>query len=265
MNNKKYIDVGELRKIQLDMLTDVAAFCDENKITYFLSYGTLIGAIRHQGYIPWDDDIDICMPRPDYNKFLQSYNIKKSPYRVVDFSLDESYKLPFAKVTDTRTIMWETMYDKDVFGVYLDVFPIDGCDRSGKIIGRNKLLGQLLNAKKAILGKGRSFKKNCVIGMGKCLLSFVSVKSLLKQMQKLTQVIPYEKAEYVANIMYSYGICEIMKKSDLEETTLGKFEGHLFKVPKKYDKYLRQIYGDYMKLPPEDKRVSTHTFKAWWK
>ena len=122
--DRKYINVEELKHIQLDMLSDIAEFCEQNNIKYFLAYGTLIGAIRHKGYIPWDDDIDICMPRPDYDKFLSLYNKKDSAYKAVAFELDENYKLPFAKVNDTRTVMWETMYDQDVFGVYIDVFPL---------------------------------------------------------------------------------------------------------------------------------------------
>lgn len=230
-----------------------------------MAYGTLIGAIRHKGYIPWDDDIDICMPRPDYDKFLSLYNKKDSAYKAVAFELDENYKLPFAKVNDTRTVMWETMYDQDVFGVYIDVFPIDGCDKEGNVICKNTKLGQYLNAKKAILGKSRSFKKNCIIAVGKCLLAFTSVKTLLKKMEKIAQTIPYEQAEYVANIMCSYGVNEIMKKSELEDTIFSDFEGCQYRIPKEYHQYLTQIYGDYMQLPPEEKRMSTHSFKAWWK
>ena len=263
--DKKIINAEELKHIQLEMLSDIADFCEQNQIKYFLAYGTLIGAIRHKGYIPWDDDIDICMPRPDYEKFLSLYNKKKSDYKVVAFELDDTYKLPFAKVNDTRTVMWETMYDQDVFGVYIDVFPIDGCDKDGNVICQNTKLGQYLNAKKAILGKGRSFKKNCIIAMGKCLLAFTSVKTLLKKMQKMSTIVSYDKAEYVANIMYSYGKNEIMKKSDLGETIFGEFEGRQYRIPKEYHKYLTQIYGDYMQLPPKEKRMSTHTFKAWWK
>ena len=76
--DRKIINVEELKHIQLDMLSDIAEFCEQNHIKYFLAYGTLIGAIRHKGYIPWDDDIDICMPRPDYDKFLRLYNKKNS-------------------------------------------------------------------------------------------------------------------------------------------------------------------------------------------
>lgn len=263
--DRKIINVEELKHIQLDMLSDIAEFCEQNQIKYFLAYGTLIGAIRHKGYIPWDDDIDICMPRPDYDKFLRLYNKKDSVYKAVAFELDETYKLPFAKVNDTRTVMWETMYEQDMFGVYIDVFPIDGCDKEGKVLCQNTKLGQYLNAKKAILGKSRTFKKNCIIAIGKCLLAFTSVKTLLKKMENMAQTIPYVQAEYVANIMYSYGVNEIMKKSELEDTIFGDFEGRRFRIPKEYDKYLSQIYGDYMQLPPVEKRVSTHTFEAWWK
>ena len=88
--DRKYINVEELKHIQLDMLSDIAEFCEQNHIKYFLAYGTLIGAIRHKGYIPWDDDIDICMPRPDYDKFLRLYNKKNSAYKAVAFELNDT-------------------------------------------------------------------------------------------------------------------------------------------------------------------------------
>ena len=263
--NKRNIGTEELKQIQLKMLSDIAEFCEKNQIAYFLAYGTLLGAVRHKGYIPWDDDIDICMPRPDYDKFLSLYNQDEKFYKVVALEIEGNYKLPFAKVHDTRTVMRETMYSSDVFGVYIDVFPIDGCDKEGKIIEKNIRLGKFVNAKKAILGNKRTWKKNCIIAIGKCLLGFTSLRSLLNKMQNNAFIVPYKEAKYVANIMYSYGTSEIMEKKDLEETIMGEFEGQKFRIPKNFELYLTHIYGDFMKLPPIEKRVSTHTFSAWWK
>lgn len=262
---KRYIQSEELKTIQLDILNDIASFCEDNNLSYFLSYGTLIGAIRHNGYIPWDDDIDICMPRPDYDKFLEKYNNRNSSYKVISHEIDGTYSLPFGKVHDTRTVMNETMYKQDCFGVYVDVFPLDGCDKKGSQIKITIKLTKLLNAKKAILDGKRSFVKNIIIALGKVALMFVSVNDILLKFKKACSDIPYSESEYVASVAASYGVFEVMKKSDLEETIFHDFEGCKFRVPKNYDMYLKQIYGDYMQLPPEDKRVSHHTFEAWWK
>lgn len=266
--DKKFINVDELKKIQLDMLVYIADFCDRNDIKYFLAYGTLIGCVRHKGYIPWDDDIDICMPRPDYDRFLELFNKETPKYQVVSFELNKNYGLPFAKVNDTRTMMSESMYSQDVYGVYIDVFPLDGCDKEGKLIEKGMWLRQLINAKRAVLNQpGRTFKKKVILTLGKLALLFVPLSKILERIQNLCKTIPYDKAEYVAYIpcLKGDGRKVLFLKSDLQETTTGEFEGHTFSIPKNYDLYLTKIYGNYMELPPVADRVSTHVFKAWWK
>ena len=99
------IEIDELKKIQLQILDDVVAFCDKEDLTYFLAYGTLIGAIRHNGYIPWDDDIDLVMPRDDYDYFLRHYNESTKRYKVLDYEVDPKYLYPFGKVIDTETLL----------------------------------------------------------------------------------------------------------------------------------------------------------------
>lgn len=116
----KEIDVDELKHIQLDMLKDVHAFCVNNNIKYSLAYGTLLGAVRHRGYIPWDDDIDIMMLREDYNRFVHSYD--NDIYRIEDLSTDPDYELPYAKVEDVRTVMKEFVNGSSSSGVYIDIF-----------------------------------------------------------------------------------------------------------------------------------------------
>lgn len=253
----------ELRRIQIAILNDVASFCDENGITYFLSYGTLLGAIRHNGFIPWDDDIDIAMPRPDYNRFVNLYNNRKSDYKVLHFSIDNSYKLPFAKVHDTRTVMWEYLYKQNSTGVFVDVFPLDGVPQHGFYRFINRWLTRFLNTKAAVNYSDRSIAKNIIINIGKVLLLPIPTYKILQCMEKIGSLYDYKSSVYVGLTILN--VKEIINKSYFEETINHIFEGNYYKIPKGYDPYLRQLYGDYMTPPSEGERESTHKFIAWWK
>jgi len=270
MFEKKYVmkEIGleELRTIQLDILKDVHDFCVKNGINYYLGYGTLIGAIRHNGYIPWDDDIDICMPRPDYAKFMLLYNTRDTVYRFVCMENDQQYSLPWGKVVHSGTEMRETMYSQDVYGVYIDVFPIDGCDGEGNSIKFGMALHKLINAKKAVIGPQRTFAKNCLLCFGKVLLAFTSTRAILDRFKKVCERNNYDQSKYVACLMDTrHGIEGMFPKEWMLKTEDHSFEGFDFKVPVMFDAMLRCLYGDYMTLPPVEKRVSTHSFVAYWK
>jgi lipopolysaccharide cholinephosphotransferase len=122
---RKITDIKELREIQMGILDDVHRFCEEQGLRYSLSSGTLIGAVRHQGYIPWDDDIDIYMLRSDYERFLKSYHDQNGHYRVLNPKKEDHYYYTFAKVVDQRTKMVEKETEGYEIGVYIDVFPVD--------------------------------------------------------------------------------------------------------------------------------------------
>ena len=122
---RKIEDIQELRSIQMGVLDEVHRFCEEHGLRYFLSSGTLIGAVRHQGYIPWDDDIDIYMPRKDYEKFLASYRDERGVYRAINPQTEAHYYYTFAKVVDQRTKMIEDETEGYEIGVYMDIFPVD--------------------------------------------------------------------------------------------------------------------------------------------
>ncbi|MBQ8445584.1 MAG: LicD family protein, partial [Opitutales bacterium] len=117
----------ELKQIQLGILDKVHEFCEKNGITYFLSSGTLIGAVRHKGYIPWDDDLDLYMPRADYDKFIKLFSANSPENtKLLSLETDKKYQYPFAKVIDDRTEMVETAVGESFkIGVYIDVFPVD--------------------------------------------------------------------------------------------------------------------------------------------
>lgn len=260
------ISAEEMKLIQLDIMDAIHHFCVEHNITYSLSYGTLLGAVRYGGYIPWDDDIDIVMPRPDYEWFLKEFNgaDNNTPYRVIDHSNMPSYGLPFAKVHDTRTIMHETMYKQEEFGVYVDVFPLDGV-QSKQQVKSLVLLNKFLNAKKATIDKQRSVIKNMVIAIGKLCLSLTDVSSLVSKINTLAKKVSFESSQKVGNLVAPYGVCEIVDNSLFSSYQLHKFEDKQYFIPVGYHEWLTSIYGDYMKLPPVEEQKTHHTYQVWWK
>lgn len=258
------IEVDELKQIQLTMLKDIVSFCNKYNIQYFLAYGTLLGAVRHKGYIPWDDDIDICLPRPDYERFVSTYKNDDDNYHVVEFRKTARYGLPFAKVSNDNTVLNEYMYTQDTFGVYIDVFPIDGYGNKMQILKSQWLL-KFLNAKKACLGVNRTFAKDAVIAIGKVLLFPFSVQNILNAMHRVATRYDYTQSEYTEIFCSSTVEREIVPRAVFTSSVLLDFEDTKVSVPVRYDEYLTFLFGDYMQLPPEDKRVTHHTFEAWWK
>ena len=258
----KVIEIEDLKRIQLDILIDIDEFCRRNEIRYSLAYGTLLGAVRHGGYIPWDDDIDICMPRPDYERFVSSYN--NHLYKCYSHNYVYEYLLPFAKVADERTIMDEKMYQKDVFGVYVDVFPVDGYQSKWQIIV-SRWLTRFLNTKKAILDGKRSFVKNAIMRIGKIVLLPFSINDILKWQEFVSTNIDFNTSLECEIFCSSTVEREIVPSSFFKEYCMVSFEGHSFKAVREYNRYLNALYGDYMQLPPVEKRVAHHIFNAWWK
>ena len=260
----KEINSDELKIIQLDILQKVADYCEKNNITYYLAYGTLIGAIRHKGYIPWDDDIDIAMPRPDYERFIRSFNNENSQIKVVSMHNNLYYGNSFAKVHDTRTVINETQYKRDVFGVYIDVFPLDGVKNKYQI-KKIRLLNKFLHTKKANYSQ-RKLSKKIINFFGKIVLLPFSVHDILNRIDKMSQKYPYGSTPYVGGICDTVVGERAMIDIDVfKDTRKHIFENRSYNIPIGYDKWLRRIYGDYMQLPPLEKRRTHHVFIAWWK
>ena len=259
----RIIDLEELRSIQLDLLQKTADFCEENGLRYFLCGGTLIGAIRHKGFIPWDDDIDIAMPRPDYDQFVKSFNQPENYFQVVNLETNSEYAYAFAKVYDNRTIMNELHYPGDTFGVYIDVFPADGVKEVAQI-KKLMFLHKILNTKKANYYH-RTISKKIINTFGKLLLLPFSAHRIATWMDNEARKYAFGSVPMAGVIANSLGIGEMVDKSVFDSDVYREFEGHEYRVPIGYDTWLRSIYGDYMQLPPVEHRVTHHTFEAWWK
>jgi len=253
----------ELKKVQLDILQAVHEFCAKNKIGYYLTYGTLIGAIRHNGYIPWDDDIDICMARPDYEKFLRFFGDGR--YEVVSFDKDQRFLFSFAKVIDNNTVLIEESGINYKMGINIDIFPIDGIDDDTALLKWQILLHKLVDFKVVRLSLSRSLFKNLVLLAGKMLLCVIPLSVLIRSMTKNAIKHDYDSAKKVCCVAFGSKYNQPIDKTIFEKGVLWQFESKQFYVPAGYDQYLKSVFGDYMKLPPIEKRVTHHKFRAYYK
>lgn len=258
---KRINDIQELRSVQTGILDEIHAFCTDRGIRYFLSCGTLIGAVRHKGYIPWDDDLDIYMPREDYERFLQEFKSASGNCRVLDPKKEKHYFYTFAKVIDTRTLLVEAETEGYSIGVYVDVFPVDYVTddlRARRRVFRRKRL--LYKIRRCKISK-KNYLKSALAYWCYRLLP-VSVATLDRMIERM--VVLHEPTFTVANMTEAGpGIGGCLPAKDIEDSVDILFEGKMYKTMIGYRDYLKRTYGDYMTLPPVEQRV-THSFEAYW-
>ncbi len=265
--DSKELSAEEIKSIELNILTDVHNFCEQHGILYFLIGGTLLGAIRHQGFIPWDDDVDIAMPRPDYESFISNYSSRW--YEVKSIERTNNYVFTFAKVEDTKTVLIENKTNKSNIGVNIDVFPVDGLpndiEKAKKYADRSMRYKKLITIKQIKFRKGRSTAKNAVLAFGKIALLPFSYKRLTKMAIRYAKRYDFDNSDHVANLSWGFGKAEILSKAGVLKRRLVTFQNRQFYITENYEDYLINRFGDYRKLPPEDERKSHHLFKAFYK
>lgn len=264
----KELNIKEIKEIQIVILDEVVKFCEQENLRYFLGYGTLLGAIRHRGYIPWDDDIDLIMPRPDYEKLISSFNSFHSKYKIYSPSIDYDYYLPFAKVSYENTVfqeMTDVAFNK--IGVNIDIFPIDGLsfDESNRIksVKKQKRWRSILNLKFISISKNRCLLKNIILLIGKVVFRNIDYRKIVKKMNEFASIYSFDNSQLVGCLVWNYGEREIMDRTIFSDYTNVEFEGKEYLAPVDYHKYLENLYGDYMTLPPIDKRNTHHEYKAF--
>lgn len=245
-------------------------FCNENNIKYYAAYGTAIGAIRHNGFIPWDDDIDVHMFRKDYKRFLSLKNKVPKPYKIADIS-EIGYTGPFAKFMDMSTSHWENKNIPYMFGVYIDILPLDDCLESSEdtlylMEKYRSAVQKYINS----LGKYKFKDISLLLLNGKLRTAYHNLltkiyhsKNTRRYYEEMIKIEKRIECIHGSRLCYSptayfYKKVPFFEKEWFQDVINIPFESTTINVPIGYDKYLRLIYGDYMQLPPENERISTH-------
>lgn len=248
-----------IQNIQIDILKEVMRICKKYNLRYFLLGGSCLGAIRHKGIIPWDDDVDVGMPRPDYEKFIEIAQSELPEYYFLQNAQTEpDFPICFSKIRDSRT----TFKEKSVshlninHGVYFDIFPLDGLPTSKLFELKYKFY--YLNIQKAY--NIRDYRKGISRVVYKIISSFIpDYRKARDKMIKLVKKYNYNSCRTVANHFGAWEKKERHPRECFGNGSEGVFEGLTVSLPADPDFYCRQLYGDYMQLPPEDRRVSHHT------
>ena len=261
------LSVDELKTIQLEILDAAAKFCDEHNIKYWLDCGTMLGAVRHKGYIPWDDDIDLGMLRPDYDRFIATFNTYSERYKVVCFENNPNFFVPFAKVMDTRTVLYEPDEKGQKLCINIDIFTYDNSPEDERALNdmfRKRNIFYICNvARQARIfqkPKGGILRRLCVYVLRLAVRVFPHNYFVRKMIENSKRYV-HASTERVGNF---FGVARMTcSKRVFASFTDCEFEGKQYKIPAGYDEWLRGFYGDYMELPPVEKRISTHIFKAY--
>ena len=269
----KQIGLDELKSIQLEILDAVANFCEEHSIKYWLTAGTLLGAIRHKGYIPWDDDIDLGMLRPDYDRFMKEFNGTYPRYECRCLENDPDFYAAFGKVYDNRTVLYEPDEKGTKIAVYIDIFVYDNApddEAQCRKMLRNQMIYERLNIARVfpihIRPNGGIIRKILVYIMRTAIhmipssllpVNYFAVKTVQNAKQFM-----HEDTKRVGDFSGQHRVT--WSKDVLRSFIDVEFEGRKYKAPADYDAWLRGLYGDYMQLPPEKERVSRHRVKAFW-
>lgn len=255
--------MNDLQRKLFEMFSWLTSFINKNGLRYYVVGGTMLGAVRHEGFIPWDDDIDIGMPRNDYEKLLELLKEPVDHYVIESPKSDaKDFLYSFAKFYDMNTTMTEHVRRKVVRGVYIDIFPLDGIgetyEQSLKNYKKIDRMNMFLAMKVCKYRKERKWWKNFAIFLGRLIPS--NVKKLTRKLDATCAKIDFDKSKYVGELMSTYRHKEIMPREIFGKPTLYKFEGITVYGPEKADEYLTKLYRDWRKLPPEDKRRSAHDF-----
>lgn len=250
----------------LEMLEWFHNYCHDNNITYYIVGGSMLGAVRHRGFIPWDDDIDVAVPRPDYIKLLEIFKNQIDHYYLESpYTGNNDYYYTYAKLYDTNTTLVEKTRRNCKRGLYIDVFPLDGVGSTEKEMRTNFVkvdrLNMFLMTRTCAIEKRRGLGKNAAIVASRCIPSFiVNDRNLVVKVDKIAASFGYEKCNYVANLMGAYRKREIMEKRIFGNPTEYKFEDIIVDGVECYDEFLTHIYGEWNKLPPIDKQKTAHNY-----
>lgn len=261
-------DIREIQQMELGIMEYIHEVCQKIGVKYFLAYGSLIGAVRHTGFIPWDDDMDICMLREDYEK-LQDYLIANPDerYKVMSYKNNLNYVYPFMKVQDNQTYLLEEDVRIDSnMGIYVDIFPVDGYeddsvfkDKMTRLIKKRQLSCYTFKG----ITNTKSLLNSLIRYISVIIFYFTNTNKYIRGIDDLAQSRKVDDYELVDYLIYKDMNKPVWKREWLKQTITGVFEGKEFMIPKNYHEILTSDYGDYTQLPPVELRFSHHDFQLW--
>ena len=265
----KELTLQELKDIELDILKMFDSFCKENNIRYFLAFGTLLGAIRYKKFIPWDDDVDVLVPREDYERLITLFQ-DSDKYHLYSFERNRKYAYPFAKLCDMTTRLDEIFYSKSKvqLGVNIDIFPLDHFDDDLQEAKREILRIRKCNACLSYMKVDKPQTRNpikflvwtMIITYCKMRGNQYYIRKVIRECNKPGQ----KGSRYVgAKAWPIWGDSIITPAESFAQAIEIEFEGEKFPAPIGYDAYLTCLYGDYLPEPPKEKQKTHHSFKAY--
>ncbi len=259
------LPLNEVKEIEIEILDYIDRTLKEHNFDYWLDGGTLLGCVRHKGFIPWDDDIDLIVRRSDYLNVLEILNSNSDRFKVISMYNNSNYYYPFAKVTDTTTRIKEKgLRDIDGLGIYVDIFPLDTLPDDER--KRKKFFDDIFRLRSSAVyalltpeNYARASIKNKVKHhLGK----IYGWKRAIKKVDKLCTESSKNNSRYVVDIVAAWNKNREVPIEVFSETLHGDFEGKKYPIPAGFDMYLTALYGDYMQLPPKKDRVLKHDFIA---
>lgn len=269
---KRKITNEEIKIIALNLMKVFHRFCEEKGIRYFMAYGTLLGAVRHRGFIPWDDDIDVAVPRSDYDRIIREFNgWCEEDVELISYETNEGYYLPYAKLIDTNTVLIEKIDHPIPIGVYFDIFPIDNMPddkgKAAKLIKKTVFWNRVNGFKMYVVPERKLSIKCFAHVILKTFLQFFKRKNIIKKIINISRKYESEGTSKYMGCVVSpfYKEKEIMEKDWYSDRVSLTFEDGEFYAPAGYDSILKKLYGNYMEFPPKEQQVTHHSFYAVWK
>ena len=265
--NKKELSLSEIQNRELRILQYLHEICVENNITYFLFYGTLLGAVRHKGFIPWDDDLDVIVPREDYERLLVILH-NQDKYRLLANEYYSDYYYPFAKLVDpeTKLVEYGVLECKEL-GVWVDIFPLDTTPNNPILQKLHvKTVNKLINMNRYISAEEEALKKEMNTVPKK--IKYIIAKrfknnTLINMVNKVAKIYSKKNTKYMGDLLWGSDFDLVFLREWFGKPRQMQFENGLYYIPSDYDSLLKQIYGDYMELPPEEKRHSNHAYSCY--
>lgn len=273
---KKELSVSEIQNASLEILKQIISLCKRLDLRYYVIYGTLIGVVRHKGFIPWDDDLDLMMPRPDYERLIAYFMKNKdrlSPLELFEPRVKKAYPYMIARVSDSRYILDVENEEDYGIGVFVDIYPFDGLGNTKEEAVRYGLTGDRISSLCF-----QATRKHFEMGMTKSIFRkvikypvFLFARAMgkdyfQKRLAKMAGEKDYDSSEYVGCVVWlSGGQKDIFKREWFTKVIELPFDGVRVCIPKRYDRILRHIYGDYMKLPPVNEQKGHHNYRAYVK